>query len=115
MLGRAASALATLVVAVAVMLALPVAQLRLVSVEKSCCCPDPDRCHCPTHDDGKSTQPSMRACHSTQHVSVTPQLPAFQAPALIATGAARVAAVVSTELLATPHAPPVPHRPSAPS
>lgn len=102
-------------VALLVALAVPGSQLRTVSIVKECCCPDPSSCHCPDHKPDPSSQPSMRACHNSERAIVTPQLPAFSAPA-VATAAAPVAlgpALVSS--IPAPHvAPPTP-RPDAPS
>lgn len=47
---RAAVWLSTVGVALIVALAMPVSQLRTMSVVKACCCPDPSNCHCPDHD-----------------------------------------------------------------
>jgi hypothetical protein len=113
---RLAAAAATLVVAIVVALAVPVAQLRTFSVETSCCCPDPSHCHCPDHQpDHGGTCPSMRACHKTQHEIVSPDAPAF-APPTVATDV--IAARAETRVawtIAAPHAAPAPARPDAPS
>jgi hypothetical protein len=77
----ALAAVATFVVAVVVALAVPVSQLRTVSTVVSCCCPDPTHCHCPDHKADHSKDPSMRACHKTQHVTVAPLAPEFVAVA----------------------------------
>jgi hypothetical protein len=112
---RAVTAISTVVVAIVLALTVPVSQLRTVSIVKSCCCPDPERCHCPDHDPGKSTQPSMRACHQTSHAIVAPHLPAFTPPAVaIAAAPARVIALV-TYSISDPHGAPPPARPDAPS
>jgi hypothetical protein len=42
-IGRAVVPLLALCVALAV----PTGQLRLIAIEHSCCCPDPEPCHCP--------------------------------------------------------------------
>jgi len=108
------AAASTIVVAVVVALGVPVAQLRLVSVQTECCCPDPDNCHCPDHSKDRSTQPTMRACHKTQQVSISPELPVFEAIALQAIEPAR-ATVAIAQPLPSPLPPPLPRRPDAPS
>jgi hypothetical protein len=87
----ALAAVATFVVAVVVALAVPVSQLRTVSTVVTCCCPDPTHCHCPDHKADHSKDPSMRACHKTQHVTVAPQAPEFVAMATAVKPVARPA------------------------
>ena len=77
----ALSVAATFIVAVVVALAVPVSQLRTVSTIVTCCCPDPSHCHCPDHKADHSKDPSIRACHKTQHDTVAPQAPTFVAAA----------------------------------
>jgi hypothetical protein len=112
---RAAAWVSTVLVALAVALAVPVSQLRTISIIKSCCCPDPAHCHCPDHKPDPSSQPSMRACHNTERAVVAPQLPAFSAPVV----EVAVAPVLSIGTLhhasPAPHAAPPPARPDAPS
>ena len=104
-----------MIVALAVMLAVPVAQLRFIYIENSCCCPLAKRCHCPDHDPGTSGQPSMRPCHREPRVIATPAMPGF-VPAPDAELAAPVgAAATATFEIERPHAPPPPRRPDAPS
>jgi hypothetical protein len=103
-----------MLVAIVVALAVPTSQLRTFAVVEQCCCPDPSNCHCP-HDVDHSTQPSMRACHKTQHEIVSPEAPAFAAPEVaLAAPPARVIALAPAAIPA-PHAAPVPARPDAPS
>ncbi|HSS01345.1 MAG TPA: hypothetical protein VLM79_30005 [Kofleriaceae bacterium] len=112
---RATAWVSTVVVAIIVALAVPVSQLRTMSVVKTCCCPDPTHCHCPDHKADSSSQPSMRACHNTERVLVSPELPAFRAP-VIAVAAAPVAAVrAPAHAIPAPHPAPPPTRPDAPS
>jgi len=101
-------------VALVLALTVPVSQLRTATVEKSCCCPDPTKCHCPDHD-GKGTQPEMRACHQTTHVTVAPVLPVFAAPVIATLAAPRVERVTAFHLTSAPHRAPAPARPDAPS
>jgi hypothetical protein len=112
---RAAHAWSTVVVALAVMLTVPVAQLRLSYVENACCCPNPKRCHCPDHDHGTPGQSSIRACHQAPQVVVTPPMPGLEpAPGVDLAAPDRILAV-ATFAIAQPHAPPPARRPDAPS
>lgn len=111
----ASSAAATCVVAVAVALAVPVSQLRTIVIVHSCCCPDPDDCHCPDQKGDASTQPTLRPCHRTQLELVAPASPAFVATELVAIAAPVRAAVTIAISLPDPHAAPAPARPAAPS
>lgn len=115
---RAATWLSTVLVAILVALAVPVSQWRMVSVVKECCCPDPEKCHCPHPNPAKpdeGSQSTLRACHTTEQVVVTPQLPAFRAVsvALVATPPHAVALV--EHAVPPPHPAPPPSRPDAPS
>ena len=114
-LQRPLTAIWTLVVAIAVALALPVSQLRVVAVEHACCCPDPERCKCPDHGPDTSTTTTMRPCHGTTTVHVTSQPPAFMPPVLAVVATPVLVASVPTHALATPRAEPPPPRPDAPS
>jgi hypothetical protein len=110
------TAVATWMVAIGVALAVPVSQLRTIDVVTSCCCPDPDDCHCPDHQQGPAGKPtSIGACHRSQAQLVSPQAPVFVAPELaLAAPPARAAAPVVIAL-ADPHAAPPPTQPAAPS
>lgn len=112
---RLAHAAATIVVAMLVALTVPVSQLSTVSVVETCCCPDPDDCHCPHEKPDHGTQSTMKACHRQLQLSVAPTLPGFEPPALVA--AAPVLAVVEISLPAprAPHADPFLNRIDAPS
>ncbi len=109
------AALSTTIVACVLALALPVAQLQLVSIENSCCCPDPDRCRCPDHDESGGSQPAMQACHDTQQAIVTPTFAAFAPPAPFSASVASRATTTIVHVFDTPHAPPALRRPAAPS
>jgi hypothetical protein len=104
-------------VAIVVALAVPISQLPTVLILKSCCCPDPDDCHCPDHpahpDD--DSQPAMRACHNTQRAVVASQLPAFDSPAVAVVSVRPIVAVAANRTLPAPHQAPPPARPDAPS
>jgi hypothetical protein len=112
---RAALAVATYVAAIVVALAVPVSELRTISITTTCCCPDPTRCHCPDHKPDHSKQPSIRACHRTQHEAVAPQLPSFSPPEVaLAIAPPRIVHVAIAAPLA-PHAAPSPEEPYGPS
>jgi hypothetical protein len=112
---RAAAWISTAMVAIVVALAVPVSQLRIVSVVKACCCPDPAQCRCPDHKADPSAPPSMRACHQTERVSVTPQMPAFHPPVVAVVMAPAVARTAVDHVMPAPHPAPPPLRPDAPS
>ncbi len=112
---RAVSAVTTFVVAILLALAVPVSQLRTVTITKSCCCPDPTKCHCPDHDPHKSSQSELRACHQSQHAHVAPTTPAFTHPVVAMTAAPVIPALAPLSPIRAPHAAPPPVRPDAPS
>ncbi len=114
-LRRAATACATFFVAIVVALAVPVSQLRTISIVTTCCCPDPAKCHCPDHKGDPSQVPSIRACHKSRHEVVAPQLPSFAPPEVaLALAPPRVApAVIAAP--AFPHPAPPDDEPYGPS
>jgi hypothetical protein len=114
-LRRIATAASTFVVAVVIAVVVPVSQLRTVSTQSECCCPDPDTCKCPDHDKHEPAQTTMKACHKTTEGFVAPVLPVFVAPAVELASAPRVAAMAPSHLLSVPHPAPPPRRPDAPS
>ncbi|MCW5804049.1 MAG: hypothetical protein KIT31_16870 [Deltaproteobacteria bacterium] len=100
-------------IAIAVMCAVPFAQLRLVDVERTCCCPDPEICRCPHDDGGDATAPStIRACHVVQRAFVG-RFPTFDATR--AAGATPPPRSRSLTRRSRSRAPPVPDRPRGPS
>jgi len=103
-----------LLVALLLGLAMPVAQLQLVHVERWCCCPDQTKCHCP--DDGDpSPQSSMKSCHETERVVTSTPMAAFGPPVLAGVDVIAPVARVIDHATSEPHAPPAPRRPDAPS
>lgn len=114
-LRRLANAATTIVVAIVVAFAVPVSQLRMVSIIKSCCCPDPSTCHCPDHKPEKGEQPSMRACHNTQQIIVAAEMPSFRTPELAILPASERIAIAPASPLRSPHASPPPAQPDGPS
>jgi hypothetical protein len=104
----------TIMVAVIVMLAVPVSQLRIVTVNHECCCPDPDKCHCPTDKDAPSDT-SMKACHSSTELIASAAAPMF-VPQDYVDVPRPVTPIATAEIqLPKPHAPPMLDRPRGPS
>jgi hypothetical protein len=114
-LRRYATAAATILVAIVCALTVPVAQLRTISRITTCCCPDQEHCHCPDHKPDHSGKPMMRACHRQSTDLVSPAAPAFTEPPVIALAPPDRAIALVAAPLRTPHAPPAPARPDAPS
>jgi hypothetical protein len=104
-----------LLTALVLLVALPVGQLRLSYAAKSCCCADASKCKCPDHKPSSGKEPSMRACHKTQHDVVSPEMPAFQAPVATNVDAPVRNADTVDFALAQPHVPPVLRRARGPS
>jgi hypothetical protein len=104
-----------LLLAIAVALTVPVSQLRTVAIVTECCCPDPAQCHCPDHGKDHSTQPSMRACHRTQHEAMSPQLPSFSPPQIALAIAPPRTLVRALAAMPAPHATPETGEPYGPS
>lgn len=113
-LRRIATAASTLVVALVLSIVVPVSQLHTFSQQIECCCPNPDHCQCPDHDEVPS-QPTMKACHKVAHDFVAPVLPAFVTPEIEIASAPPVIAIEPVLALADPHPAPEPTRPDAPS
>ena len=107
-------ALYTIMVAVIVMLALPVSQLRLFTVQHECCCPDPDNCHCPTDKDAP-TDTSMKACHSSTEIIASAAAPMFVAQPFAEVVRPTTPVATAEIQLPEPHAPPMLDRPRGPS
>jgi hypothetical protein len=102
-------------VALAVLLAVPVAQLRFIHIEGPCCCPQVKRCNCPDHDPGTSRQSSIRPCHRTPRVIATPSVPGFVPAAGSALPAPERAVAVASFAPEALHAPPALAPAEAPS
>ena len=112
---RAAIAVATYVAAIVVVLAVPVSELQTFSITTTCCCPDPTKCHCPDHKPDHGKQPSIRACHRSQHESVAPQLPSFSPPEVAFAIAPPRVVTVAIAAPPAPHAMPELDEPYGPS
>lgn len=102
-------------IAVLVALAMPVSQIRTVSIVARCCCPDPAKCHCPDHSTDSDGPPTLRPCYRSEHVVVA-AAPLATAPSAIECPdlTAQASPVLFDEPKA-PHAAPPPARPAAPS
>jgi hypothetical protein len=109
------TAASTIVVAIVLAVSIPVSQLHTVATQTECCCPDPDQCKCPDHNEDKSTQPMLRACHKTEQQFVAPVLPAFVAPAIEIAVVLEPVAFERAFTHSAPHPAPAPRRPDAPS
>jgi len=96
-------------------LSVPFAQLRTIATRIECCCPSPEHCKCPDHKPDAQGQPSMRACHKTQHDVAAPELPTCVANVVaIAIAPAKVHGD-AVFVIDRPLPPPEPRRPDAPS
>jgi len=107
-------ALSTVAVAFALILALPVSQLRLLTLVEQCCCPDPDHCQCPDHP-SDSSQPTLSQCHKTIDTLESTGGPSFAPSVAIAELVPTRVPVAVHHTDSMPHEPPSPERPSAPS
>ena len=112
---QAVTAASTIIVAMLLAFSVPVSQLRTVSVQSECCCPEPDHCTCPDHQADGTPQPSMRVCHKKTIELVSPVLPAFVPPVAALALALHPATVDALFALPAPHATPILRRPDAPS
>lgn len=109
------SALHSVTIALIVLFALPISQLRTISARIVCCCPDPTRCHCPDHQKTSSDQASMRACHKSSQAFDAPTVP------LVVMASTEAVSVPARLISVVEHAPTSPHeappldRPRGPS
>ena len=105
-----------MLVAILVVFAIPISQLRTVEVvTEACCCPDPANCHCPPQSPVPTGEPQLKTCHRVSHDVVAPQLPAFSPPdvAFVQPGLRVTAALVIGP--AALHPAPASRRPDVPS
>lgn len=109
------TAASTLVVALVMALAVPVAQLKMITVQTSCCCPDQTKCHCPHEKGDHGKVPSMRACHRSQNEIVSADLPAFTPPMLASVDVIAPLGTTPSTPLFVPHASPAAEPPYGPS
>lgn len=103
-------------VALAVVLALPVAQLAVNPVAApACCCPRPEQCKCPDHQRRAVDVPSLRTCRGKPGDVSVHKLPAFAAPPRVALATPVRAVATAVVPLPAPHGPPDPAERAAPS
>jgi hypothetical protein len=108
-------ALYSIMVAVITLIAVPVSQLRTVSVRIECCCPDPTHCHCGDHDRAPADQAAIKACHKSSETILSPSAPAFAAPVALSIEPSREQITTLQFPLRSPHESPSPARPPGPS
>jgi hypothetical protein len=107
--------LARLAMVFALIAALPVSQLRLITVIIECCCPDPDHCNCPDHPTSNGSHSTMLPCHKSVDTLESASAPSFTPDLVVVELVPARALVAIHHTHATPHEPPSPERPSAPS
>jgi hypothetical protein len=110
-----AHALYSMIVAVIVMIAVPVSQLRTISVQTECCCPDGVKCHCSDHKDVPTGQASIKECHKKTNILASPSSPDIAKPVAIAAAPSSERILALEFPLTSPHGPPNPARPPGPS
>jgi hypothetical protein len=108
-------ALYSIIVCAIVALAVPVSQLRTVSVVSECCCPDPDNCHCPDHGKSLPSQTTIKQCHRSTDLAIGSSLPEFSPPSAVVVSPPARRVAFAEFRLCLPHPPPSPARPAAPS
>jgi hypothetical protein len=111
---RAATWISTVLVAIVVAFTVPVSQLRTVAVITTCCCPDPDNCHCPDHRTEHGSQPTMQQCHKSADSFESVTAPTVAIVARVELVPVR-AAIALHHALPAPHASPILERPRGPS
>jgi hypothetical protein len=107
------TAATTVVVAIALAVLVPIAQLQTVVEKAPCCCPNPKTCKC--KHDGDPTQTSMKTCHQKAPDAERTTLPSFVPPSIASTEAPSRLAIAIVDVLPDPHPSPAPRRPDAPS
>jgi len=102
-------------VAIVVGLAVPITQLRIANVVKTCCCPDAAQCHCPKPKPGSDDNTSMKTCHDMSQIVVSADAPscALVRGDVIPTSSAQ--SEIQFACLPRPHAAPGPAEPFGPS
>lgn len=110
-----AHALYSMIVAVIAMIAVPVSQLRTISVQLECCCPDPTKCHCSEHPGAPAGQAAIKECHKSSETFVGPSAPECARPVALSTAPSSERITTLQFPLTSPHEPPNPARPPGPS
>ncbi|HUS28984.1 MAG TPA: hypothetical protein VMZ53_10745 [Kofleriaceae bacterium] len=106
------TAATTVIVAIALAVLVPVAQLQTFVEKDACCCPNPKACKC-NHDD--PAQPTMKTCHQKAPAIASTTLPSFVPPEVTDVVAPSRALIAINAPLPDPHPAPAPRRPDAPS
>lgn len=102
--------------AIAVLVTLPVVQLRIAAAEPTCCCPKPALCKCPAHAvTPAGDTPTMKPCGEAPPPLAVASLAAFAPPVTPRVISAAVASANVLFVHAAPHAAPSPRRLAAPS
>jgi hypothetical protein len=107
------TAATTVIVAIALAVLVPIAQLQTVVEKAPCCCPNPKTCKC--KHDGDPTQPTMKTCHQKAPDVARTTLPSFVPPAIAHVVAPSRVMIAIVSPLPDPHPSPAPRRPDAPS
>ena len=108
------TAATTVIVAIALSVLVPIAQLQTAVEKAACCCPDPDTCKC-DHDGGDPSQTSMESCQSKTPQMQRQVLPQFVAPEIAVVDAPSRPMLAVVAPIPDPHPAPAPRRPDAPS
>lgn len=102
-------------VVIVVGIATPVVQLRVLSITKSCCCPDNDHCHCPKPKPDCPGRSTAKPCHDTTVITVSAQPPTAVAAAVDSSELTVATVELDVVFHSHPHAPPPPEEPFGPS
>jgi hypothetical protein len=111
---RAVTWISTVLVAIVVAFTVPVSQLRTVTVIMTCCCPDPEQCHCPDHEPDHGSQPTFKQCHKSADTFESAAAPSVAIAVRTELAVVR-AAVRLYHVLPAPHESPILERPPGPS
>ncbi|HEY4179887.1 MAG TPA: hypothetical protein VGM90_23760 [Kofleriaceae bacterium] len=100
-------------IAIAVVFALPLANVHTSLAAPACCCPNPASCKCPKH--GPNTPCSFNRCHRDGPKAVSAELTVSVPQRSAAVAAPMLPAIPVILLVSQPRPAPVPARPDAPS
>ncbi|MEZ4400807.1 MAG: hypothetical protein R3B06_12350 [Kofleriaceae bacterium] len=113
-LRRLATLVATWLMALGVVVALPVAQLEVAAAATSaCCCPSPASCRCPDHHPTAGQPTTLRPCR--QASTEAPRLAAFVLAVAPAVPTIPTASIEAFFTVPMPHPAPPPARRAAPA
>jgi hypothetical protein len=105
----------SLLVAIAMLFAVPFATLETPDIVAECCCPSPEICKCPDHRADRFDHSSMRSCHRTSHHLTSSKLARFLPPMTTPTLVPPAPALVATAFTPLLHPTPRPRPPDVPS